>query len=87
LPGPIGTLTVAVLADGEDTSKVTQAGPGTMTPPTKPVKRGPHTGSRTLLREATTSAWPEGVLISWPTRDADPYKSLAFAGRMMDTVA
>jgi len=47
----------------------------------------PAHGSRTLLREATTSAWPEGVLISWPTRDADPYKSLAFAGRMTDTVA
>ena len=32
LPGPIGTLMVAAFADGEETSKVTQAGPVTMMP-------------------------------------------------------
>jgi hypothetical protein len=45
LPGPTGTLTVAILADGEETSKVTHAGPATMMPPTKPVKRRPQTGN------------------------------------------
>jgi hypothetical protein len=53
---PIGTLTIATLADGEETSKVTQAARGTMMPPTKPVNRGPQTGSRTLDRDAATSA-------------------------------
>ncbi len=33
----------------------------TMIPPTKPVNRDPHTGSRTLLLDAATSAWPEAV--------------------------
>ena len=83
LPGPIGTLTAAARADGEETSKVTQAGPVTMTPPAKPVKRRPHTGNRTSLREAATSAWPDAALISPPMRDGEPYTSLALAGRVM----
>jgi hypothetical protein len=69
---PIGTLTVCGLVDGEDTSKVTHAGPVTMMPPTKPVNRGPHTGSRTLVREAAIRAWPVGELISVPMRDDEP---------------
>ena len=87
LPGPIGTLTAAALTDGEVTSKVTQAGPATMIPPVKPVKRRPHTGSRTLAREAASSARPAGALISPPIRDGEPYTSLALAGRVMETVA
>lgn len=83
----MGTVTVAARADGEVTSKVTQAGPVTMTPPVKPVKCGPHTGSRTLLREAASMAWPERVLNSAPMRDGEPYTSLALAGRVMETVA
>jgi hypothetical protein len=74
-------------ADGEDTPKVTQPGPVTMMPPTKPVKRGPHTGSRTFVREAATGAWPEEALISSPMRDDGPYTSLAAAGRVTETVA
>ena len=66
---------------------MTQAGPVTMMPPTKPVKRGPHTGSRTLLREAAITVWPEGALVSSPMREDEPYKSLASAGRVMETVA
>jgi hypothetical protein len=80
LAGPIGTVTVAARADGEETSKVTQAGLVTMTPPVKPVKRGPHTGSRTLLREAVTRAWPEKALNSSPMRDGESYTSLASGG-------
>src|SRR6266487_2292513 len=87
LLGPIGTVTVAARADGEKISKVTQAGPVTMTPPVKPVKRGPHTGSRTLLREAAMRTWPERVLNSSPMRDGDPYTSLAPKGRVIETVA
>lgn len=56
-------------------------------PPTKPVNRGPHTGSRTLARDAATSAWPEEALISAPMCDGEPYTSLAAAGRAIDTVA
>ena len=63
-----------------------QAGPVTITPPVKPVKRGPHTGSRTLLREAATRAWPERALNSAPMRDGEPYTSLAPAGRVIETV-
>jgi hypothetical protein len=58
--------------DGEETAKVTQAGLVTMTPPVKPVKRGPQTGSRTVLREAVTRAWPEEALNSSPIRDGAP---------------
>ena len=58
-----------------------------MMPPTKPVNRGPHTSSRTLVREAATRAWPEGALISSPMRDDEPYTSLAPAGRVTETVA
>jgi hypothetical protein len=85
--GPIGTVTVAFRVRGEETWKVTQAGPVTMTPPVKPVKRGPHTGSRTVVREAARSAWPDRVLNNSPMRDDDPYTSLALAGRVMETVA
>src|SRR6266568_7331667 len=85
--GPMGMVTVPARADGEETSKVTQAGPVTMTPPVKPVKRGPHTGSRTLVREAARRAWPERALNSAPMRDGEPYTSLALAGRVMETVA
>ena len=67
----MGTVTVAVRADGEETSKVTQAGPVTMTPPVKPVKCGPHTGSRTVRREAARRDWPERVLKSAPMRDGE----------------
>jgi len=83
----MGTVTVAALAAGEATSKVTQEGPTTMTPPVKPVNRGPHTGSRTLLREAPRRPWPERVLNSAPMRDGEAYTSLALAGRVMETVA
>jgi len=69
---PIGTLTVCGLMDGEDTSKVTHVGPVTMMPPTKPVNCGPHTGSRTLVREAAIKAWPEEGLNSAPMRDDEP---------------
>jgi hypothetical protein len=34
---PMGTVTVAALAAAEETSKVTQPGPVTRTPPVKPV--------------------------------------------------
>lgn len=80
-------LTAAAGSDGEETEKVTQAGRVTMTPPTKPVNRDPHTGSRTLVREAATRAWPEGTLISSPMRDDEPYTSLASAGRVTAIVA
>jgi hypothetical protein len=66
--------------------EVTQAGPVTMTPPVKPVKRGPHTGSRTPAREAASSSWPEAALISSLMRDGEPYTTLAPAGRVMKTV-
>jgi hypothetical protein len=66
---------------------VTQAGLVTMRPPVKPVKRGPHTGSRTLLGEAVTRAWPEKALNSSPMRDGEPYTSLASGGRVTETVA
>ena len=85
--GPMGTVTVAARADGEETSKVTQVGPVTMTPPVKPVKRGPHTGSRTMLRDAARRSWPERALNSAPMRDGEPYTSRALAGRVMETVA
>src|SRR5690349_12029251 len=85
--GPMGTVTVAVRVDGEEISKVTQAGPVTMTPPVKPVKFGPHTGSRILRCEAARRAWPERVLNSAPMRDGEPYTSLALAGRVTETVA
>ncbi len=77
----MGTLTVCGLADGEETWKVTHTGRVTMTPPTKPVNRCPHTGSRTCLREAATRARPEEV------RADGPYTSVAPAGRIMETVA
>ena len=85
--GPIGTVTVASRARGEETWKVTQAGPVTMTPPVKPVKRGPHTGSRTVFREAARRAWRDRVLNNSPMRDGEPYTSLALAGRVTETVA
>jgi hypothetical protein len=80
-------VTVPARADGDQTPKVTQAGPVTMTPPVTAVKRGPHTGSRTLVREAARRAWPERALNSAPMRDGEPYTSLALAGRVMETVA
>ena len=80
MAGPMGTATVAARVDGEETSKLTQAGPVTMTPPVKPVKRGPHTGNRTLLREAARRSWPERALNSAPMRDGEPYTSRALAG-------
>jgi len=83
----MGTLTVAAFAAGEVTSKVTQDGPATMTPPVKPVNRGPHTGSRTLLREAVSRPWPERVPNSAPMRDGEAYTSVALAGRVIETVA
>lgn len=83
----MGTLTVAALAVGEATSKVTQDGRETMTPPVKPVNRGPHTGSRTLLREAVRRPWPERVPNSAPMRDGEAYTSLALAGWVTETVA
>ena len=58
-----------------------------MTPPVKPVKRGPHTGSRTPAREAASSSWPDAALISSLMRDGEPYTTLAPAGRVMKTVA
>ena len=66
---------------------MTQVGPVTMTPPVKPVKRGPHTGSRTALPEAVRRAWPARVLNSAPMRDGEPYTSRALAGRVTETVA
>jgi hypothetical protein len=83
----MGTVTVAGCLDGEETVKVTQAGPVTMTPPVKPVNRGPHTGSRTAVREAVRRAWPERMLNSAPMRDGEPYTSRALAGRVTETVA
>jgi hypothetical protein len=53
----------------------------------KPVKRGPHTGSRTVVRDTARRAWPERVPTSAPIRDGEPYTSLASAGRVMKTVA
>jgi hypothetical protein len=44
------------LADGEETSTVTQARLGTMMPPTKTVKRGPAHQQPHLFREAATSS-------------------------------
>jgi hypothetical protein len=88
----IGLGTVWVL-DGLEVTIVgnisgqTASSPATMTPPVKPVKRGPHTGSRTLLREAATRVWPERALNSSPMRDGEPYTSLAPVGRVMETVA
>jgi hypothetical protein len=79
-------LMAAALTDGEETSKVTQAAPGTMMPPTKPVKRCPHTGSRTFVRDAATSACPEAALSRPPMRDDEAYTSLAAAGRAIETV-
>ena len=64
----MGTVTVAVLDSGEETVKVTQAGPVTMTPPGKPVNRGPHTGSRTALRDVASMARPEPVPDIMPIR-------------------
>ena len=58
-----------------------------MMPPTKPVNRGPHTGSRTLARDAATSAWPEEAPSRSPMCDDEPYTSLAVAGRTIETVA
>jgi MFS family permease len=86
-PAPIGTVTVAARPAGEETRKVTHPGPLTITPPVKPVNRGPHTGSRTALRAAATSGCPESVLNSPPMRADEPYTSLALAGRVMETVA
>src|SRR5262249_52339082 len=87
LPGPMGTRTVAALATGEETSKVTQAGPGTMMPPTKPVKRGPHTGSPTPVGQAATPAPPDPRARRAPQPRGEPYQSRAPAGRVMATVA
>ena len=55
-------------------------------PPTKPVKRCPHTGSRTFVRDAATSAWPEEALSRPPMRDGEPYTSPAAAGRAIENV-
>lgn len=66
---------------------MTQDGPVTTIPPVKPVKRGPHTGSRTSLRAAATSGCPESALNRPPMRDGEPYTSLTLAGRVTETVA
>jgi hypothetical protein len=42
--GPMRMVTVPARADGDQTSKVTQAGPVTMTPPVKAVKARPAHG-------------------------------------------
>ena len=47
LPGPIGTVTVATRAEGEDTSNVTQAGPATTMPPELAAALGPPAPLRT----------------------------------------
>jgi hypothetical protein len=69
---------MAACLEGEETAKVTQTGPVTMTPP---VKRGPHSGSRTALRDAVRRAWPARVLNSTRMRDGSRRRAGALAGR------
>ena len=58
-----------------------------MTPPVEPVKRGPPTGGRALLREAARRYWPERARNGAPVRDGEPDTSRALAGPVMETVA